>query len=269
MKERAFIRFRPIGTKCALFIALACFNAPLPLQADSEALFRRGNEAYSLEDFSGAIQLYEQCLEEATSSALHFNLANAFYKTGDIGRAVLHFEKSLAFDPANQEAKANLAYIRREADLDAPENGPATRLGLRATVGFWSWTASAGFWIALGVLVLPRLFRGGNLATRLVGILAAGAFAASCIALYGYHIKAAEAVVLESDTALRVAPSEQSNEYGYLPAGEVARIAKQHQDYVFVNTGNGKSGWVRADHVDRVRAWTFAFKGLLSDHNQP
>jgi len=245
--------FGPSGITGALWIFLACLATPLC--AEPESLFQRGNEAYSIEDFPGAIDLYEQCLEAAASPAVHFNLANAYYKASDIGRAVLHFEKALTLDPGNQEAKANLAYVRKESDLTAPQYGPATRLGLRANFNFWCWNAVGGFWLGLAMVALPPLFGGGNLATRLVAILSLGAVLAAGIALYGYHIKSAEAVILDQDTALRVAPSEQSNEYGTLPAGELVRVAKTHQDYVFLNTASEKSGWVRIANLRRIWAW--------------
>ena len=252
----------PSGITGALLIFLACLGAPLG--AEPESLFQRGNEAYSIEDYPGAIDLYEQCLESAASPAVHFNLANAYYKAGDIGRAVLHFEKSLTLDPGNPEANANLAYVRKESDLAAPQYGPATRLGLRATFNFWCWTAAVGFWLGLAMVALPPLFGGGNLATRLVAILSLSAGLAAGIALYGYHVKSAEAVILNHDAALRVAPSEQSNEYGTLPAGELVRVAKTHQDYVFLNTTSDKSGWVRTGDLERVWAWEFRVNNYRS-----
>jgi len=257
--ERVFAVMKTPISNRSPFLIVAGFIllsiVPYPLCADPETLFQKGNEVYALEEYGKAIDLYEQCLQQAATSALHFNLGNAYYNTGDIGRAVLNYERSLALSPGNQEAKANLAFLRRELELAEREYGPATRVGLKAPINFWCWTATAGFWLAIFMFTLPPLYGVSNLATRVVTILSVTAVLASGIALYGYHTKGAEAIILEPDAAIRVAPSEQSNEYGYLRAGETVSVAKIHQNYVFLETAGGKSGWVLTTNLSRIWTW--------------
>ncbi len=217
-----------------------------------DRLFSQANEAYSREDFGAAIELYGQCLQLAESAALHYNLANAYYELGDTGRAVLHYEKSLAIEPANPDAAANLSFVREAAELPAPSYGLATRLGKKLPVNIWGWLGAIGFWVSLALLLLPRLYGGSRALPRLLLCGAILVTAASGIALAGYHKISKDAVILLDDTPLRVAPSPQSNEYGYLQAGEIITIEQEHQSHIFIDNHNDKSGWIKAGEAGRI-----------------
>ena len=181
-----------------------------------DRLFNQANEAYSREDFAAAIELYRQCLPIAESAALHYNLANAYYEFGDTGRAVLHYEKALAIEPANPSTAANLSFVREAAELPAPSYGLATRLGKKLPVNLWGWMGAFGFWVSLALLLLPRLYSGSRALPGLLLCPAILVTITSGIALTGYHKISKYGVILQEDTPLRVAPSAQSNEYGYL-----------------------------------------------------
>ena len=217
-----------------------------------DGLFSQANEAYSREDFAAAIELYRQCLQVAESAALHYNLANAYYELGDTGRAVLHYEKALAIEPTNPDTAANLSFVREAAELPAPFYGLATRLGKKLPVNLWGWMGAIGFWVSLALLLLPRLYGGSKALPRLLLCPAILVAVASGIALTGYHKISKDAVVLQNDTPLRVAPSAQSNEYGYLRAGEIITIEKEHQSHIFIDNKNDKSGWIKAEEVGRI-----------------
>jgi len=217
-----------------------------------ERLFSQANEAYSREDFAGAIDLYRQCLHMAESAALHYNLANAYYELGDTGRAVLHYEKALAMEPANPDTAANLSFVREAAELPSPSYGLATRLGKKLPIHVWGWMAAIGFWVSLALLLLPRLYGGSRALPRLLLFAAILVTVASGIALRGYHKISNDGVILQNDTPLQVAPSPQSSEYAYLQAGEMVVIEKQYQAYLFIDNRNDKSGWVLAEEVGRI-----------------
>ena len=68
------------------------FAAPLAVQADS---------AYNKEDYSTAVRLYHQAIEaDGVSPEVCYNLANAYYRIGRPGRAVIYYERALALDPS-------------------------------------------------------------------------------------------------------------------------------------------------------------------------
>ena len=217
-----------------------------------EPLFSKANEAYSQEDFEGAVQLYLQSLQEAESAPLHYNLANAYQQTGDTGRAILHYEKSLALDPVNPDTAANLRFARDAAEVPIPSFGLATRLGKKLPINHWSWLVAGGFWISLTFLILPRYYGGSRALTHVILLAALALTTTSGVALFGYHQISHDAVILQADTPLWLAPSPQSKEYGYLQAGELVKIEKRHQSYLFIDNYNDKSGWILAKELGKI-----------------
>ena len=49
------------------------------------------------------------------NSALFYNLANAQYRLGNLGQAILNYERALALEPRHPEAAANLRLVRDKA----------------------------------------------------------------------------------------------------------------------------------------------------------
>ena len=72
------------------------------------------------------------------------------------------------------------------------------------------------------------------------------------VALYGYHNKNNEVVILNNDTTLRVAPTDISPSNAYLQAGEMASMKRTHQKFLFLKTAQGESGWVLAEEIGKI-----------------
>ena len=49
------------------------------------------------------------------SANLFYNLGNAYFRTGNFGRAILNYERALALDRHHPESEANLRVVRDEA----------------------------------------------------------------------------------------------------------------------------------------------------------
>ena len=77
------------------------FGAP-PAQADADATFTRANADYAAGKFPSAIEGYESLVKSGQwNPSLFYNLGNAYFRTGDLGRAILNYERALALDPSS------------------------------------------------------------------------------------------------------------------------------------------------------------------------
>ena len=54
-----------------------------------------GDSAYMRNDFAAAIEIYEALLQNAEAPEVYYNLGNSYYKSGDIARAILNYERAL------------------------------------------------------------------------------------------------------------------------------------------------------------------------------
>jgi tetratricopeptide (TPR) repeat protein len=145
---------------------------------------RVGNQHYEAGEFAEAAAVYETIIEAGIQdSALYYNLGNAYFKQGELGRAILNYRRAQVLDPRDPDIAANLAVARSQtADkLEDGDEGFLTNFVLVAEE--WLTLEEAGLlalllWILLCVvaviaILVPRwraycLWAGGVLAFFLV-----------------------------------------------------------------------------------------------------
>src|SRR5438045_7512399 len=87
------------------------------------------------------------------------DLGNAYFRTGDFGRAILNYERALALERHHAEATANLQIARDEAHaLEIQPSWPERYLQF-AGISQFSVASAVAFWIAafcLAALLFKR-----------------------------------------------------------------------------------------------------------------
>lgn len=69
-------------------------------------------KAYGDGDYAGAITCYEQLQHDrGTSSELLFNLGQAYTRAGNLGQAMLCYQRALRLNPSNSEVLDNIRYV--------------------------------------------------------------------------------------------------------------------------------------------------------------
>ncbi len=118
MTARMFSFSRPFSRRFArlgpLLLLLGLLQAACASQKERSisALhhFNKGNEAFYIEDYSGAIEHYRQALTwDETAAEVHYNLGLAYYKVDDHDQAVGAFNAALELNPGMADAHFNLA----------------------------------------------------------------------------------------------------------------------------------------------------------------
>ena len=54
-----------------------------------------GDSAYMKNDYAAAIQIYETLLQQGEAAELYYNLGNSYYKSNNIAKAILNYERAL------------------------------------------------------------------------------------------------------------------------------------------------------------------------------
>src|SRR5881296_4594615 len=139
MKARAFqIAF--------LFCALA--TSSVLGQADVE--FAKANQEYAQGHFKEAIANYETLIRDGQWSAnIFYDLGNAYFRTGDFGRAILNYERALALDRHHPEATANLQIARDEGRALELQPSRLERYLQFAGINQYSVAAAIAFWLGI------------------------------------------------------------------------------------------------------------------------
>lgn len=102
------------------------FLTALPLRAETpQELFKQGNTAYAQGKFEDAAKLYQSACDQGLRHwALSYNLGNSYYKTGQLGRAVLYYERAFRMNSSNRDLLHNLELVTIKAgDPELPGAG--------------------------------------------------------------------------------------------------------------------------------------------------
>lgn len=207
---------------------------------------RKAESSYNAGDYAGAIQLYEGVLSEGySSSSVLFNLGNAWFRQGDIGRAVLSYRRAWHVSPRDAEVNANLRFALQQAGVPSNEPGVAETVAIQLNRTEWTRIAIVAYWTAAGLLALSWFVSRGKLPLRRAAVVTAGvAVVALAGTLYWHRYQShPEAVITEPSVQALFAPLERAKAHFPLPVGSIARVLEHSGDWVRVEAA-GRSGWV-------------------------
>jgi len=230
---------------------LAAFSSAFAADTP-RSLFEQGNILYGNSQYEDALQKYLAATDEVQSSALHLNIGNAYFQLGRFGHAILHYRKALALDPNNADARANLSFAQRNAGLQPDSLSRTDRFAAAFSFKAWCWAAAIAGWFALFAWILPRYFSGPSIITRLIATCALIVACAAGFAVFSLLPSLRAAVVLESDTPLRLAPTSGSPAALVLPAGASVTLGEAVRDFVHVTTPTGESGFLQTSEFASV-----------------
>lgn len=81
----------------------------------SEDLLNKAQVSFQAKKYDQSINTYHELIKQGYNSEdLHFNLATAYYKSGNLPHAVLYYEKVLKANPYNNDARTNLSIVNDE-----------------------------------------------------------------------------------------------------------------------------------------------------------
>ncbi len=138
----------------ALIISEGAGAGPTKQQADAE--YAKGN-------YQEAIRQYEAILGEELSADLYYNLGNAYFKTDELTKAIVNYERALKLAPSDKDIRFNLQFARaRTEDKITPVAEPFFVTWYKSMVNaMWSaeWARlSIGAFIFLLIMVGVYLF---------------------------------------------------------------------------------------------------------------
>jgi tetratricopeptide (TPR) repeat protein len=219
----------------------------------SPAAFEAANKLYEQGKFTEAASAYEKQLESGqASTALYFNLGNAWFKAGQVGRAIVAYHNAQAISPRDPDVLANLQFARNQ--VSGPTGTPSAweRWLGRLSLNEWTGLAAGSLWLCFLLLILQQWRPALKPALR-NPLIGAGLIVVTLCSFFGaalYQNRVARpAVVIIREAALRHAPIEESPAATTVHDGAELRILDRKDDWLQVRTDALHIGWVRRDQV--------------------
>ncbi len=215
-------------------------------------LFEKGNTAYAEERWPDAVAAYESILNRGLQSApLYFNLANAYAREEQFGRAILYYHRALWLDPFNDIYRLHLQEVRDRAFSRGSNPGIVDLLSARLSLDQWTLLAVLAFWTGVGLLILPPLL-GRRRFYLLSGNLLLLATLSGWAAFERLQDRR-DGIIVSAEAVLKVAPTRASPLRGNLAEGIRCRIQRQEREHFYITTPDGNAGWVpRSDFIPIV-----------------
>jgi tetratricopeptide (TPR) repeat protein len=243
-----------IGKAAALLALLMIGFVPMCSSgAASATAFDSANKLYEEGKFAEAASAYETLTKSGQcSAALYFNLGNAFFKSGQIGRAIAAYRQAEQITPRDPDLRANLQFARNQTP--SPTRLP-TRwqrwLG-RLTLNEWTLLAAATVWLWLLLLAVrqwrPALKPALRVYVLSLAILAG--WSCACVAATLRETRFTRiAIVITGEAAVRYGPLAESPLAFTVHDGAELQVLDQKDDWLQVTTDPRRVGWLRRDQV--------------------
>ena len=241
-------------TYCLLFTFSVCFTAGIPqaVSADEQAkTFLDGVRYYESKEYANAVEAFLKLTDDGVQNGkLYYNLANAYLKNGDIGLAILWYERALKMMPNDPDLRFNLDY----AKTLVTDKSESTSSPLVAVMFFWKdlFSKASWQWIALGLNLLfwgavaawfgfkKRVFKTLSYCFLIVTGIALGTVF--------YHefmaVHRPEAIILPASVSIRSGFAFESTELFVLHAGTRVAVEKKEAGFYRIRFSKDKIGWI-------------------------
>lgn len=245
---------------CVVLLMMAMVGASF---GATDPRLEQAAAAYKSGDYLSAIDQYEALLKEGyRSSELLYNTGNAYFRSGQLGRAILNYERAAQLSPHDADISHNLKVA--QSRITEPIDSLPSFFLLR-----W-WRALGGLcmpdtWSLFGLLLLCAGATGGavwlwgnsrvsrkwgfitGLAATLLCILpfSLAAYRAAIIKDSGYGI------VIKGSLPVLSAP-ESVSEMTTIHEGTKVQLIDAIDQWQKVELPNGETGWILKTGIEKI-----------------
>jgi tetratricopeptide (TPR) repeat protein len=229
-----------------------------------EAAIKEAETAYTQENYTQAIELYEELLTSyGPSCDVYYNLGNAYYKAGKLAPAILNYERALLMNPADKDIRFNLEIAKlRKVDRIEPLGEFFLSQWFRAiqnlfSVDTWASIGIVGFILFIGCLTLyffskwMRLKKTGFYAGILLLLLVV------CSNLFAWNQKKAiverrNAIIFAPTVTIKSSPDASGTDLFVLHEGTKIFIKSILGEWNEIEIEDGNVGWIRQKDFEKI-----------------
>lgn len=245
----------------ATAVVILAMLLPVPAMAITKA---NADAEYTKGNYQQAIKDYEELLKQGVSAELYYNLGNAYYRSDNITRAIINYERAFMLSPGDEDIRFNLQLAQSKTiDKIAPASEMFFVTWYQSLVNLtsvdgWAYVAIASI-ILVALLVLIYLF-GQNLTLRKVGFFGAVAFLVIFILANVFAFQQKRqlenrngAIVIAPSASVKKTPADNSETTFVLHEGTKVYITdKSINKWTEVKIADGRSGWLTNDKIEEI-----------------
>ena len=243
-----------------LLLAMICFSstsAKAVTKNNADTEYQKGN-------YQQAIRDYEEILKNGESAEIYFNLGNAYYRTDNITKAVLNYERARLLSPGDDDINFNLQFARSKTiDKITPQSEMFFVTWYKSLVNFTSvdnWAKTGILCIVMALLLVLLYLFGPQLMLRKIGFFGGLAFFVIFLLsnLFAFQQKQAldnrtGAIIISPSVNIKKTPAKNSDDQFVLHEGtRVDIIDKGMTDWRCIRVGDGREGWIETKAIEEI-----------------
>ena len=248
-----------------LILMIMPFAAQAGNDAYVDSLWTTANAAYEQGLWADAVDGYEMISEMGLESApLYCNIGNAYFKSGNLPKAVLYYEKALKLDPSYEDAAANLELMNNMIQDRIDPVPPFFLTKWLKDVSYlmpsdaWAVVAVVLFALTLGLFLLFLL--APTVAGRRTGFFTGIATLVLMVFAFSFsasqkkeYMNADEAIVMRPVTSVKSSPSSESTKDLFvLHEGTKVKVLDTVGAWNNIELADGRQGWLPSADLELI-----------------
>ena len=235
------------------------------VQLVSAATKAEADQAYQENKFTDAITAYEAILEtEGESADIYYNLGNCYYKTKNIAKAVLNYERAWLLKPGDADIRFNLELARsKTVDQITPTSEVFIVTWIKNITNLMSekeWGITAIISFLLLLIGLALYIFGNRIILKKIGFIAAAFFLIVCISANMFAngqknkiVNRSGAIVMSPTITVKSTPNESGTDLFVLHEGTKVYIEDDSmKGWKEIRLEDGKEGWLPASAIEVI-----------------
>ena len=230
----------------------------------AEELMAQGNKYYQDKEYEKAVEAYQEIISSGfEGTSLYYNLGDAYYRQGQLGYAILYYEKALRLSPGNSDVMYNLK-IANARTVDKIEALPQFFLfqwweSLLAVFTVTGWAYISYFFYALILLSVGLYFfakRPGLQRTAVYSGFVSVIFLIVAVSLLAVKLNrnanVKSAIVVAQAATVKLSPDPTSNDAFIIHEGLKVRELNDVGDWIEIRLEDGKEGWIEKGEIATI-----------------
>ena len=225
---------------------------------------KSANDLYAKGDYSNAAKQYEKILStDGVAPEIYFNLGNSYYKSNEIGRSILNYERALRLSPSYDDAKFNLELAQLKV-VDNIVPSPTFFIGrwiqnLIKLLPSDQWLyISFGVFIFCLVSVFLFIFAPSRMTRKTAFNFAVVLLGISFFSLIfagvrkGQMFDHRDAIVMSGVISVKSSPDKSGTDLFQLHEGAKVSIKSTLGNWTEIKLSNGGIGWVEKGNIEKI-----------------
>ncbi|MFQ5551189.1 MAG: tetratricopeptide repeat protein, partial [Gemmatimonadales bacterium] len=198
------------------------------------------------------------------SPELYYNIGNSYFKTGEIGKSILYYERALRLGGNDNDVLANLALVR---SLTLDEISPLPEFWLFRAIRWWVGLIpqrplrrlmAFTYVLLIGLIAARVLTTDRSVKLRLermayVNGIIAIALGLNLLATEGELLQSEEAIVMLPEVDVNSAPlADPTLKIFEIHEGTKVRIDQRAENWTEIVLLDGNVGWVPSAALERI-----------------